>query len=102
MDWLYAPSSRSKRPLCREWTSYVDDQSIKTGRAPDGTWMSDEERDERVRIATRAADRSAAQSAQEVLEAQGLLPHGLGAEVRKTGDRAKQNPTTGAFALVQK
>jgi hypothetical protein len=64
--------------------------------------MSDGEHDERLRVAARAAGRSAVQSSQQAVEAQGVLPHGLGAEVRKTRDRAKQDPTTGVSVLVQK
>ncbi len=64
--------------------------------------MSDEEHDERLRVAARAADRSAVQIAQEASEAQNLFPHGLGEEVRKTGDRAKQDPATSSTAVEQK
>ena len=101
VDRFYAPGSRSKRRFCREWLSYVDDQTIRTGRVLDGTWMSDEEHDERLRVAARAADQSAVQSAQEALEAQGFLPHGLGDEVRKTGDRTRQEPVKDVPAAEQ-
>ena len=51
VDRFYAPGSRSKRRFCREWLSYVDDQTIRTGRVLDGTWMSDEEHEERLKAA---------------------------------------------------
>ena len=64
--------------------------------------MSGEEHEERLKVAAKAADRSAVQSAQEALEAQGFLPHGLGSEVRKTGDRTRRDQGQGADASSQK
>ena len=89
VDRFYAPGSRSKRRFCREWLSYVDDQTIRTGRVLDGVWLSDEEHEERLRLAAKAADRSAVQSAQEALEAQGFLPHKLGTELQKNVEQGR-------------
>ncbi len=63
VERFYALGSRSKRRFCRAWLSYVNDQTIRTGRVLDGTWMSDEEYDERLRVAARAAERSTVLSA---------------------------------------
>ena len=70
--------------------AYVDDLTIRTGRCVDGTFMTDEEYDERIKSAVKKSD-SPVQPAAEALEGFGFLPAGLGSEVQDR--RGKRTPT---------
>ena len=103
IDRFYSPGRNAKRRYCNEWLAYVDDLTIRTGRVLDGLWFSDAEYAERIKTAVRSACKTAYQTAQEALEAQGFLPHGIGKEAKSKGNgssKQKQETSTMTEAVA--
>ena len=73
VDRIYSPGRDAKRRFCTEWQAYVDDLTIRTGRAIDGEWYTDEEFAQRVRKAVEDQSLGRWQSVEDALDAQGFL-----------------------------
>ena len=79
---FYSPGRDAKRRFCAEWQAYVDDLTVRTGRAIDGQWFTDEEFSLRIRKAVQDQTLGRWQSVEDALDAQGFLPEGLGSEAK--------------------
>ena len=85
VDRIYSPGRDAKRRFCTEWQAYVDDLTVRTGRAIDGEWYTDEEFSQRVRKAVADQSLGRWQSVEDALDAQGFLPEGIGSETKGVG-----------------
>ena len=61
---MFSPGAEQKRRFCKEWLAYVDDVTIRTSRVVEGQFFTDDEVEERIRLASQNAS-AEAQSAQE-------------------------------------
>ncbi len=72
VDQVCSPGAEQKRRFCKEWLAYVDDVTIRTGRVVEGQFFTDDEVEERIRLASQNAEVEA-QSAQEALSEMGYF-----------------------------
>ena len=87
VDRVFSPGAEQKRRFCKEWLAYVDDVTIRTGRVVEGQFFTDEEVEERIRLASQNA-KAEAQSAQEALSEMGYFGD-PGEGAKPPGRRAK-------------
>ena len=70
VDRVFSPGAEQKRRFFKEWLAYVDGVTIRTGRVVEGQFFTDDEVEERIRLASQNAS-AEAQSAQRALSEMG-------------------------------
>ena len=96
VDRVYAPGRNRKLRFMKEWLPYVDDLTIRTGRVLDGVMYRDAEVAERIRDASKDANRpekaAELQTIEEALGACGFGTTGLGSERKPRSVSRKYDP----------
>ena len=80
VDRAFGPGRGRRARFAREWVAYIDDLTVRTGRAIDGQYLTDAEYEEEVKRAMREGPVEVPQVTGEALEALGIKPKSLGAE----------------------
>ena len=105
VDRAFGPGRGRKARFAREWITYVDDLTVRTGRVIDGQFLTDAERDNEIKKATKTGPALAPQPASDALEALGVQPlKGLGSSAEKKEKHDERvsdhNRPTRCLALV--